>query len=171
MEFSERVDKLASAVDRPLWYACWVLLVGATVLAFAAVVMRYCLGLGYIWLDETCRYSFITLVYLWAGPIVRTGEHLRLEVITARLRGKAIEIHSLIVNILLFLTCLTILFWGTTLIRLSMFLNEQSESFVFYIWWLHAVVALGMGLYAFYSFLEILKVCARLFRKRDLPTS
>jgi TRAP-type C4-dicarboxylate transport system permease small subunit len=165
MQFEERIDKIAGFVDRPLWYACWVLLVGATLLAFAAVVMRYGFGLGYIWLDEICRYSFIALVYLWAGPIVRKGEHLRLEIVTARLKGKAKEIHTLVVNTLLFLTCLTIFFWGTKLISLSRMLGEQSESFVFYIWWLHALVALGMLLYAFYSFLEILKAGARLFHK------
>ena len=90
MQFEERIDRIAQAVDRPLWYACWVLIVGATILAFAAVVMRYCLGLGYIWLDEICRYSFIAMVYLWAGPIIRTGGHLRLEIVTSRLKGKGI---------------------------------------------------------------------------------
>jgi TRAP-type C4-dicarboxylate transport system permease small subunit len=144
-----------------------VLLVGDTLLAFAAVVMRYGMGIGYIWLDEICRYSFIAMVYLWAGPIVRTGEHLRLEVITARLSKKGLMIHSLIVNILLFLACVTIAYWGTELIGLSRMLGEQSESFVFYIWWLHSIVFAGMLLYAFYSLLEILKACAILFKKSE----
>ena len=170
MQFEERIDKIAAAVDRPLWYACWVLLVGATLLAFAIVVMRYGFGFGYIWLDEICRYSFIAMVYLWAGPIVRSGEHLRLEVFTVRLRRKAIAAHSLIVNTLLFLTCLTIALWGMELIGLSRMLGEESESFVFSIWWLHSIVFLGMMLYAFYSLLEILKAVAKLFRPRDPET-
>ena len=166
MQFEERIDKIASAVDRPLWYGCWVLLVGDTILAFAAVVMRYGFGIGYIWLDEICRYSFIAMVYLWAGPIVRTGEHLRLELVTSRLRGKALAAHSLIVNFLLFATCITIFIWGAGLISLSKMLGEQSESFVFLIWWLHSIVALGMLLYAFYSLLEMLKAVAKLCKKK-----
>jgi TRAP-type C4-dicarboxylate transport system permease small subunit len=171
MQFDERIEKIASAVDRPLWYACWVLLVGDTLIAFAAVVMRYGLGIGYIWLDEICRYSFIAIVFLWAGPIVRTGEHLRLELVTSRLSEKGLVIHSLIVNMLLFATCLTIAYWGTELIGLSRMLGEESESFVFLIWWLHTIVFLGMLLYAFYSFLEILKACAKLFKKNEPETA
>jgi TRAP-type transport system small permease protein len=171
MQFDERIEKIATAVDRPLWYACWVLLVGNTLLAFAAVVMRYGLGIGYIWLDEICRYSFIAMVYLWAGPIVRTGEHLRLELVTSRLSKKGKVIHSLIVNTLLFFTCLTLAYWGTELIGLSRMLGEESESFVFLIWWLHTIVFLGMLLYAFYSFLEILKAAATLLKKREPETT
>jgi TRAP-type C4-dicarboxylate transport system permease small subunit len=169
--FDEQVDRIASAFDRPLWYACWVLLVGATVIAFAIVVMRYGFGIGFIWLDEVCRYSFIALVYLWAGPIVRTGEHIRLEVFTARLGEKATTVHSLIVNILICFTCILILIWGISLIQMSKMLTEKSESFVFYVWWLHTIVAVGMGIHAVYAFLELLKAVAKLFFKHDVATS
>jgi TRAP-type C4-dicarboxylate transport system permease small subunit len=168
MAFDERVDRIADIVDRPLWYACWVLLVGATLLAFAAVVMRYGFGIGYIWLDEVCRYSFIAMVYLWAGPIVRKGEHIRLEVFTSRLGKRATVVHSLIVNVLIGFTCIIIAVWGLSLIQMSKMLTEKSESFVFYIWWLHTLVAVGMGLHAFYSLLEILKAVTKLLGKADL---
>jgi hypothetical protein len=52
-----------------------------------------------------------------------------------------------------------------------MILDEKSESFVFYVWCLHGVVALGMSLYAVYTFLEILKVASQLFHKKELSSS
>ena len=171
MSFTKRIDHIAGIVDRPLWYACWVLLVGSTVLAFAAVVLRYGFGIGYLWLDEVCRYSFIGMVYLWAGPIVRTGEHIRLEIFTSRLGERGRYIHSLVVNILICVTCVIILIWGISLIGISRMLTETSESFVFFIWWLHTLVAVGMGLHAFYSFLEILKAIANLARVNNLTNS
>lgn len=171
MQLSKRIERIADAVERPLWYVCGGLTWLATLLAFAAVIMRYGFGLGYLWLDEICRYSFITMVYLWAGPIVRTGEHIRLELFTAKLRGRWKEVHSLIVNVLIFLTCVMIVYWGTKLIKLSMTLGEQSESFVFYIWWLHTVVTLGMAFHAFFALLEVIRIGSGLSRKGDLAPS
>jgi len=171
MNFSEKVDKVADATDRPLWYVCWVILTGATLLSFAVVIMRYVFNLGYIWLDEICRYSFIAIVYLWAGPIARIGGHIRLEVLTARLTKRGLAIHSLVVNACVFVVCVLIVYWGTTLIQLSIMLDEKSESFVFSIWCLHSLVALGMSIYAFYSLLGVLKALAQLFEKEEITSS
>jgi C4-dicarboxylate transporter, DctQ subunit len=169
--FIETIDKVADRLDRPIWYICWITLAGSTLLSFTVVIMRYVFNLGYIWLDEICRYSFIAIVYLWAGPIARIGGHIRLEVVTARLTQKGLEIHSLLVNACICFTCILIVYWGTTLIQLSIMLDEKSESFVFSIWCLHSLVALGMSLYAFYSFLGILKALAKLFGKKELTSS
>jgi len=171
VELSQRINKIINWLDRPIWHVCWVILAGSTLLAAIVVVMRYVFNLGYIWLDEICRYSFITIVYLWAGPIDRIGGHLKLELLTSRLTERGKKIHSLLVNIFIFLTCIAIVYWGTTLIELSMTLDEKSESFVFYVWCLHGVVALGMSLYAVYSFLEILRGAAQLFHKEELTSS
>jgi TRAP-type C4-dicarboxylate transport system permease small subunit len=162
MDFSEKIDRIAGFIDRPLWYICYTLMLGSTIVACVLVVMRYIFGTGEVWIDEICRYSFIAMVYLWAGPIVRTGEHIRLDVVTSRLSRRGKDINSLIVNILICAACLTIVVWGISLIRMSMMMGEKSDSFVFSIWWLHAIIAAGMFLQAVYAVLEVLKAIARL---------
>ena len=167
MDFVERIDRIAGFIDRPLWYVCWVLLCVLTILTNVAVVQRYIFGISYMWLDELSRYIFIALILLWGGPIIRKGEHIRLDIFTNILGKRATHIHSLIVNIIACFICLMILDWGIFLIRTSWMLNEKSQSFVFSIWLLHTLVAVGMGLYAFYSFLEILKAIASLFPTKE----
>lgn len=165
MRFREWIERVAKALDRPLWYICGVFMWGGAILAFLAVVMRYGFGMGWMWIDEVSRYFFIGIVFLWAGPIVRTGEHIRLELFTARLRGTSKEVHSLLVNGLLFVICLLIIFWGIDMVKMAMLLNIKSDSFVFLMWPVYLFIPVGMGLHAFYSLLEFLKAGSNLLWK------
>lgn len=171
MQFHEWIEQTSKAVERPLWYACGIAMLGATALVFFAVVMRYGFGMGWMWIDETTRYFFIGVVFLWAGPMVRTGEHVRLDLFTARLRGTSKEVHSLLVNGVLFLVCVLILYWSIDLIKLSILLENRSDSFVFPLWPIYLIIPVGMGLHAFYSLLELLKAGSNLRRKGNLPSS
>jgi len=171
LRFHEWIEQTSKAVDRPLWYACGIATWGAIALAFFTVVMRYGFGMGWMWIDELTRYLFIGVVFLWAGPIVRTGEHVRLELFTARLRGTSKEVHSLLVNTVLLLICVLILYWSIDLVKLAMLLENRSDSFVFPLWPIYLIIPVGMGLHAFYSLLELLKTGSNLMRKDNLASS
>ena len=168
MGFVERLYKIADVVDRPLWWVCTVLLVMMTLLTVYAVSARYFLNIGYQVIDEICRYSFIAIVYLWGGPIYRTGGHLRLELTPLEFTGRKKNIHQLIISIIYCGTCCLFFIWGISVTEISRILAEKSDSFIFMIWWIHAIVTLGMFLQVFYSFLEILKYIKLISSKEEI---
>ena len=73
------VDRLTTAVGRASsWCALAIVLVG-----FAVVLMRYVLGLGSIWLQETILYAHAALFLLAAAWTLKEGGHVRVDVFYA----------------------------------------------------------------------------------------
>src|SRR2546421_11381531 len=76
---SERIDRLNSAIGRAAsWCALFIVLTG-----FAVVLMRYVLGLGSLWLQESVIYAHAALFLLAAAWTLREGGHVRVDVFYA----------------------------------------------------------------------------------------
>lgn len=77
--FADRIDRLNIAVGRVAsWCALAIVLIG-----FAVVLMRYVLGLGSIWLQESILYAHAALFLLAAAWTLREGGHVRVDVFYA----------------------------------------------------------------------------------------
>jgi TRAP-type mannitol/chloroaromatic compound transport system permease small subunit len=76
---ADRIDRLNTAVGRAAsWCALAIVLVG-----FAVVLMRYVLGLGSIWLQETVIYAHAALFLVAAAWTLKEGGHVRVDVFYA----------------------------------------------------------------------------------------
>jgi TRAP-type mannitol/chloroaromatic compound transport system permease small subunit len=76
---ADRIDRLNGAVGRAAsWCALAIVLVG-----FAVVLLRYVLGVGSIWLQETVIYAHAALFLLAAAWTLREGGHVRVDVFYA----------------------------------------------------------------------------------------
>ncbi len=54
-----------------------------------AVVMRYVFGRPPVWVDETVGFLLVGIVMLAAAEVLRDGEHIGVDLFTARLSGRA----------------------------------------------------------------------------------
>src|SRR3954451_22521198 len=76
---AERIDRLNTAIGRAAsWCALAIVLLG-----FAVVLLRYVLGLGSIWLQESILYAHAALFLLAAAWTLREGGHVRVDVFYA----------------------------------------------------------------------------------------
>jgi TRAP-type mannitol/chloroaromatic compound transport system permease small subunit len=76
---ADRIDRLNAAIGRAAsWCALAVVLIG-----FAVVLMRYVLGAGSIWLQESILYAHAALFLLTAAWTLREGGHVRVDVFYA----------------------------------------------------------------------------------------
>jgi len=76
---ADRIDRLTTSVGRATsWCALAIVLIG-----FAVVLMRYVLGLGSIWLQETVIYAHAALFLLAAAWTLKEGGHVRVDVFYA----------------------------------------------------------------------------------------
>src|SRR6476660_4753112 len=76
---SERIDRLNTMIGRAAsWCALAIVLIG-----FAVVLMRYVLGLGSIWLQESILYAHAALFLLAAAWTLKEGGHVRVDVFYA----------------------------------------------------------------------------------------
>src|ERR1044071_6790769 len=81
-----RIISLAAAIDRfntavgraASWCVLTIVLIG-----FAVVLLRYVLGLGSIWLQESILYAHAALFLLAAAWTLKDGGHVRVDVFYA----------------------------------------------------------------------------------------
>jgi|ERR1043165_1084762 TRAP-type mannitol/chloroaromatic compound transport system permease small subunit len=73
------IDRVNTAVGRAAsWCALAIVLIG-----FAIVLLRYVLGMGSIWLQESILYFHATLFLLAAAWTLKEGAHVRVDVFYA----------------------------------------------------------------------------------------
>src|SRR5882724_1512695 len=95
------VDRLNTVIGRA---ASWCTL-AIVLLGFAVVLLRYVLGFGSIWLQETIIYAHATLFMLAAAWTLQQGGHVRVDIfyVDASPRRKAqVDLFGAIVFLLPF---------------------------------------------------------------------
>jgi TRAP-type mannitol/chloroaromatic compound transport system permease small subunit len=104
---ADRIDRLTGAVGRVVaWLALAIVLV-----QFAVVILRYGLGIGSIWLQESILYGHATLFLLAAAWTLANDGHARIDILyaNASLRRKALV--DLCGSLLLLLPFIAVLAW------------------------------------------------------------
>ena len=73
---ADRIDGFTAAIGK---IAAWALLF-AVLVQFAVVILRYVLGLGSIWLQESILYAHAAVFMLAAAWTLREGGHVRVDI-------------------------------------------------------------------------------------------
>src|SRR3954471_7943509 len=121
---SERIDRLNTAIGRA---ASWCVL-GVVLIGFAVVLLRYVLGLGSIWLQESILYAHAALFLLAAAWTLREGGHVRVDVFYADASPRAKAWVDLVGTLLLLLPfCLAILWFSLPYVERSWAILERSR--------------------------------------------
>lgn len=75
------------------------------------VVARVILGISSVWSEELARFLYVCLVFVGAAPLIRDDEHIRVGVLTDRLKGQPLTILRLL-TILLTIPFIAVMTWG-----------------------------------------------------------
>ena len=104
---ADGIDRLNSAIGRAAsWCAAAIVLIG-----FAVVMMRYVLGLGSIWLQESILYFHAGLFLLAAAWTLRDNGHVRVDVFYADASPRAKAWVDLLGTLLLLLPFTGAILW------------------------------------------------------------
>jgi len=104
---ADRVDRLTGAVGRAVaWLALAMVLV-----QFAVVLMRYGLGIGSIWLQESILYAHAALFLLAAAWTLRHDGHARIDIFYADAPPRRKALVDLLGTLLFLLPFMAVLAW------------------------------------------------------------
>jgi TRAP-type mannitol/chloroaromatic compound transport system permease small subunit len=104
---ADRIDRLTGAVGQAV---AWLVL-AMVLLQFAVVIMRYGLGIGSIWLQESILYAHAALFLLAAAWTLRDDGHVRIDIFYADASPHAKAWVNLLGALLLLLPFMTVLTW------------------------------------------------------------
>jgi TRAP-type mannitol/chloroaromatic compound transport system permease small subunit len=121
---ADRVDRLNGAIGRAAaWCALAIVLIG-----FAVVLMRYVLGIGSIWLQESIIYAHAALFLLAAAWTLKEGGHVRVDVFYAGAAPRTKALIDLLGALLLLLPfMLTVIYFSLPYVARSWAIFERSR--------------------------------------------
>jgi TRAP-type mannitol/chloroaromatic compound transport system permease small subunit len=76
---ADRIDRFNAAIGRAASWCCLFVVV----VQFAVVLLRYVLGIGSIWLQESILYAHAALFMLAAAWTLQVGGHVRVDIFYA----------------------------------------------------------------------------------------
>jgi TRAP-type C4-dicarboxylate transport system permease small subunit len=158
-----------SGLDRLAWGLARVaaaLGAGVVVLMMAVVIYsvinRYILGTPVTWTDEFSGYLVVALVMLGAAEALRRGDHISVDLITARFGPGHRRLVDAWGNLLVLAVAVSLLISGTATIRYSVDFDIFSEGYLEVPMWIpQSFLMLGAGLLALVALANLLRLLRR----------
>ena len=121
---ADRVDRVNGAIGRAAsWCALAIVLIG-----FAVVLMRYVLGIGSIWLQESILYAHAALFLLAAAWTLKEDGHVRVDVFYAGAAPRTKALIDLLGALLLLLPfMLAVIYFSLPYVARSWAIFERSR--------------------------------------------
>jgi TRAP-type C4-dicarboxylate transport system permease small subunit len=116
------------------------------VLVCASVAWRYFLGRPQPWIDHIAAWLVVALTMLAAAETQRRGEHIGVEVLTARLHGWRRRAARLFGAAAVALTALILMLEGLDTVAFSRMIGIATDVQGVPIWWVHMLIPLGAAL-------------------------
>jgi C4-dicarboxylate transporter DctQ subunit len=163
MKLEILIERLNNVLDKALIIITGFALVVSTLLTFIGVILRYVFGISYEWNEELCRYCMITIVYLWAGAMIRKKQHISFTLFSDRLGARNQDIHRLGTGFLTLILGIPLAFWGFELAASAYAAELKTLSLLFPLWPAYSIVPLGIVFIVVQVILDILRLGITLF--------
>ncbi|MBS3982108.1 MAG: TRAP transporter small permease subunit [Rhodobacteraceae bacterium] len=105
---SAGVVALIDGICRWSGYLVALAALGTVLLCFATVYLRYVLGIGLIWLQESYIWTHVAVIVLGAGYTMMTGGFVRVDVFYARWNTRKRALADMLMTIFVLVPFLTI---------------------------------------------------------------
>ncbi|NWF57484.1 MAG: TRAP transporter small permease [Syntrophaceae bacterium] len=159
------IERLNNALDKGLMIITGAALLVSTLLTFFGVILRYIFGISYEWNEELCRYCMITIVYLWAGAMIRKKQHISFTLFSDRLSPRNQDVHRFITDLLTLALGLPLVFWGFELVAGARAAELRTLSLLFPLWPAYSIVPIGTILLVVQAILDLFRLGIILFCK------
>ncbi len=109
------LHRITRVMTRILTYVACAYLVYIVFACGMQVFSRYILNSSFAWTEETARFAFATMGMLGAPVALHKGMHVNVDILETRLKGRALLVQRLVLNVLLFLAALILFRYGLVL--------------------------------------------------------
>ncbi len=122
------------------------LLATMSILVFSQVVLRFGFGLGYGWIDEVARISFIWVVFLGAVVGVQRHLHLRVTLFQGLFPERMRKTVALLGELLFLAFCLAMTWHSVELVLSTLDFPFRLPSTGLSMFWAYMVLPISFGL-------------------------
>jgi len=152
---SAKLKKVTDLLVDLTTYAVGIEIVLATLLVVYGAIMRYILGISYLWLEEVVRYLCLSAAFIGCGPMVIKGGHISIDflvpIFTNNSKRKLI-FELLLVTASMVMASLLIM-WSLPV--LQAYGGSQTASLQFPAWIPYSLLPMGMIFVIIFSLLKL----------------
>ena len=105
-----------------------------TILIFIQVIMRYVFNNSLSWSEELARYVFIWQIWLGTSVSMKESEHICLDMLNSKLKGRAKLVLALAANVLMLVFCAFLVKYGWDLVYSMMTRGTRSVALKIPMW-------------------------------------
>ena len=134
-------------------YSLAIFIVANMVLAlFLSALVRYVSGTGYDWFIELPPVLSSWLVFPLLGPLLKSGGHIKVDVLTIFLKNWQLSMLRLLIALIALLASIVFLIAGHEATNLYFMLGQVMELEIeIPIWWIYLAFPTGFGILALFS--------------------
>ena len=115
------------------------------VVIFVQVIARYVFNNSISWSEEGCKYLFVWMI--WMGTDFAARDHLCIEIISGRVKGKAMLVLDIVVKLMWLGICLFFTFNGLEVVQSMMQRGEVASSIPWLkVWVVYLVMPVSQGM-------------------------
>jgi TRAP-type C4-dicarboxylate transport system permease small subunit len=139
-----------------------ILLTGLCVLAMTLMVsydvlMRYFLDDPQLFVDDLTSFLLVAVIFLGAGPVFYKGGHIRIDLLTSRLKSKT-QSRMRVITLFIGIALLGIVIYETMVSTVAAFQTGRVSAVMNYPLWMGMIfIPLGLILMVFFMVVELVK--------------
>ena len=103
-------------------------LIITVLLIFYQVIMRYVFNNSSYWTEELARYIFMWQIWLGTSIGFRDNKHIKIELLTGKLKGKVKLLFFILSNLLLMVFCIFLVVEGKIFLDKIIFLKMETPA-------------------------------------------
>jgi C4-dicarboxylate transporter DctQ subunit len=154
----EAIDRAVRAISAgALQIAAAACLICFALMCYS-VAMRYFFGAPQSWIDYAVGWLVVVIVAFGAPAAQLTGEHVAVDTITDRVRGRArraLTVFGLLCNSA---TAVIMIWEGSAMVAFARMTGMMTELHPVRIWWIQILIPVGFGLMLAVAVMQLLRV-------------
>lgn len=155
MDKIEKIENSTKRLDKALERSAVILLGISVIGAVINVFLRYVLDMSFQILEELCRYTIIYGVFAYIGPLIKKGDHLKMDILQGLLKGKWNHLNNLFISIILLVSYIYLSWSGIVWAFSLLSMNVMTVSGIMLMFIPAIAIPIGMLIASLYSVLQI----------------
>ena len=147
-----RISKFNEWIEKTVYLLAIFIVANMVLALFLSALVRYLSGTGYDWFIELPPILTSWLVFPLLGPLLKSGSHIKVDVLNNSLSSRNLSLLRLIVSLIALIASIVFLMAGIEATSLYFKLGQVMELEIeIPIWWVYLAFPTGFLIMAFFA--------------------
>ena len=147
------ISKFNELLEKAVYMLAIFIVANMVLALFLSALVRYLSGTGYDWFIELPPILTSWLVFPLLGPLLKSGSHIRVDVLNNALSSQNLSLLRLIISLIALMASIVFLMAGIEATSLYFNLGQVMELEIeIPIWWVYLAFPTGFAIMAIFAF-------------------